>query len=54
MFLELPERVALATVKDLLGLQVFHSLRGPRGRCARYVNDLYGYIGIVQVNEGCC
>ena len=44
----------VSTVKDLLGLQVFYSLPGPRGRCGRYVNDPYGYIDLVQVNEGCC
>jgi hypothetical protein len=41
----------VSTVKDLLSLQVFYPLRDPRGR---YVNDLCGYIGRVQVNEGCC
>src|ERR687897_804073 len=46
--------LGVSTAKDLLGLQVFYPLHGPRGRCGRYVNDLYGYIGVVQVNEGCC
>jgi hypothetical protein len=43
----------VSTVKDLLRLQDFHLLNDSRGRCGRYVNDLYGYIGVVQVNEGC-
>jgi hypothetical protein len=44
----------VSTVKDLLVLQVFYPLRGARGRCGRYINDLYGYIDIVQVNRACC
>jgi hypothetical protein len=28
-------------VKDLLSLQVLHSLRGPRGRCGRYSHEIY-------------
>src|SRR5215212_12277837 len=41
----------LSTAWECGVLQVFHPLRDPRGR---YVNDLDGYIGLVQVNEGCC
>jgi hypothetical protein len=43
----------VSTVKDLLGLQIFHLLNDSRGRCGRYFNDLYGYIGVVRVNEDC-
>jgi hypothetical protein len=57
-WIALPSAIAstdrVSTVKDLLSLQVFYPLRDPRGRCGRYVNDLYGYIGLVQVYEGCC
>jgi hypothetical protein len=52
-----PQLVDIArasTVKDLLGLQGSYSLRGPRGRCGRYLDVLYGYISLVQANEACC
>ena len=42
-----------STVTDLLGWQGFHAPLVHCSRCGRYVNDLYGYIGLVQVNEGC-
>jgi hypothetical protein len=44
----------VSTAPDLLGLLVFRILFDDRGRCGRYVNDLYGYIGVVRVYEGCC
>jgi hypothetical protein len=43
-----------STVTDFPGLQGFHSLRGPRGRCGRYLDGIYGYISFVQVKESCC
>src|SRR5215212_1996583 len=43
----------VSPAKECGFLQGFHLLRGPRGRCGRYINDLHGYTSIVQVNEGC-
>lgn len=37
----------LSTAWERGVLQVFHPLRDPRGR---YIKNLYGYIGLVQVN----
>jgi hypothetical protein len=39
--------------QDLLRLQVFHPLRGPRGRCGRYLDGLYGYISLMLANGAC-
>jgi hypothetical protein len=41
-----------APMSEIVGFADFLGLQRVRGRCGRYVNDLYGYIGVVQVNEG--
>jgi|SRR5215211_88487 hypothetical protein len=43
----------VSTVKDLLGLQVFHLLNESRGRCGWYLDGLYGYISVMQANGAC-
>ena len=48
-------RIATADpTSEIGGFAGLLGLQRQRGRCGRYRDGLYGYIGVVQVNEGCC